>query len=134
MASLYRRHRFPPEVISHAVWLYHRFTLRFRDVEDLLAKRDISSFYESIRYWGQKFGPSYARKLKRKQGRLGYGFGTTNATLNLARVTATYSLSGDFNFVASPSLKYSSIGFVGKIITRSNVLPLATPIFMAGKF
>ncbi len=39
MESLYRRHRFPPEIISHAVWLYHRFTLSFRDVEDLLAER-----------------------------------------------------------------------------------------------
>ena len=71
MASLYGRHRFPPEVISHAVWLYHRFALSFREVEDLLAKRGISVSYESIRYWCQKFGPSYARKLRRKQGRLG---------------------------------------------------------------
>ena len=71
MASLYGRHRFPPEIISHAVWLYHRFSLSFREVEDLLAKRGINVSYESIRYWCQKFGPSYARKLKRKQGRLG---------------------------------------------------------------
>ena len=42
MGSLYRRHRFPPEIISHAVWLYHRFTLSFRDVEDLLAERGIT--------------------------------------------------------------------------------------------
>ena len=42
MGSLYRRHRFPPEIVSHAVWLYHRFTLSFRDVEDLLAERDIT--------------------------------------------------------------------------------------------
>ena len=43
MESLYRRHRFPPEIISHAVWLYHRFTLSFRDAEDLLAERGITS-------------------------------------------------------------------------------------------
>ena len=67
----YRRHRFPPEIISHAVWLYHRFALSFRDVEDLLAKRGIIVSYESVRYWCQKFGPTYARKLRRKQGTLG---------------------------------------------------------------
>ncbi len=71
MESLYRGHRFPPEIISHAVWLYHRFTLSFRDVEDLLAERGILVSYEAIRYWCQKFGPSYARKLRRKQGKLG---------------------------------------------------------------
>ena len=45
----YRRHRFPPEIISHAVWLYHRFCLSFRDVEDLLAERGITVSYETIR-------------------------------------------------------------------------------------
>ena len=71
MESLYRGHRFPPAIISHAVWLYHRFTLSFRDVEDLLAERGISVSYEGIRYWCRKFGPTYARSLRRKQGRLG---------------------------------------------------------------
>ena len=71
MESLYRGHRFPPEIISHAVWLYHRFTLSFRDVEDLLAERGILVSYEAIRHWCRKFGPSYARKLRRKQGKLG---------------------------------------------------------------
>ncbi len=71
MQSLYRRHRFPPEVISHAVWLYHRFTLSFRDVEDLLAERGVAVSYEAIRYGCLKFGPTYARTLRRKQGCLG---------------------------------------------------------------
>ncbi len=71
MESLYRGHRFPPEIISHAVWLYHRFTLSFRDVEDLLAERGILVSYEAIRYWCRKFGPAYSRTLRRKQGRLG---------------------------------------------------------------
>ena len=71
MESLYRGHRFPPEIISHAIWLYHRFTLSFRDVEDLLAERGILVSYEAIRYWCQKFGPSYSRTLRRKQGRVG---------------------------------------------------------------
>ena len=71
MELLYRGHRFPPEIISRAVWLYHRFTLSFRDVEDLLAERGILVSYEAIRYWCLKFGPRYARSLRRKQGRLG---------------------------------------------------------------
>jgi putative transposase len=64
-------HRFPPEIISYAVWVYHRFCLSFRDVEDLLAERGIIVSYETIRIWCLKFGPDYARKLKRRQGRLG---------------------------------------------------------------
>src|SRR5438477_11369412 len=67
----YYGHRFPPEIISYAVWAYHRFCLSFRDVEDLLAQRGIIVSYETIRVWCQKFGPDYARKLKRRQGRLG---------------------------------------------------------------
>ena len=71
MESLYQRHRFPPEIISHAVWLYHRFTSSFRDVEDLLAERGITVSYEAIGSWCWKFGPAYARTLRRRQGRLG---------------------------------------------------------------
>jgi len=67
----YRGYRFPPAIISHAVWLYHRFCLSFRDVEDLLAQRGITVSYEAIRFWCFKFGPEYARYLKRRQGRLG---------------------------------------------------------------
>ena len=67
----YRGYRFPPEIIGHAVWLYHRFCLSFRDVEDLLAERGIMVTYEAIRLWCLKFGPKYARTLKRRQGRLG---------------------------------------------------------------
>jgi putative transposase len=70
-APSYQRHRFPSEIISHAVWLYHRFCLSFREVEELLAERDITVTYETIRQWCQKFGPDYARKLKKRQGRLG---------------------------------------------------------------
>ena len=67
----YQRHRFPSEIISHAVWLYHRFCLSFREVEELLAERDITVTYETIRQWCQKFGLGYAHKLKHRQGRLG---------------------------------------------------------------
>ncbi len=65
--SSYHGHRFPPKVISHAVWLYHRFSLSFRDIEELLAKRGIFVTYETIRRWCKKFGPEYARNLRRRQ-------------------------------------------------------------------
>ena len=68
---MYKRHRFPPEIIQYAVWLYHRFSLSHRDVEDLLAERGITVSYESIRLWCNKFGSKYARRLKKKHQ--GYG-------------------------------------------------------------
>ncbi len=67
----YHGYRFPPEIISHAVWLYHRFCVSFRDVEELLAQRGITVSYEAIRLWCFKFGLEYSRGLKRRQGRLG---------------------------------------------------------------
>ena len=67
----YKRHRFPPAIISYAVWLYFRFNLSHRDIEDLLAQRGIIVSYESIRLWCIKFGRRYARRLKRRHQ--GYG-------------------------------------------------------------
>jgi len=59
MAPLcYRRHRFPPEIIQHAIWLYLRFTLSYRDVEELLAERGLDMSYETVRRWVLKFGPA----------------------------------------------------------------------------
>jgi putative transposase len=69
--TIYKHHRFPPEIIQYAVWLYHRFSLSHRDIEDLLAERGITVSYESIRLWCNKFGSKYARRLKKKH--LGYG-------------------------------------------------------------
>ena len=61
----YRRHRFPPPIIQHAIWLYLRFTLSYRDVEDLLAERGLEISYETARRCVLKFGPGIARKLRR---------------------------------------------------------------------
>ncbi len=69
--SSYHGYRFPSKIISQTVWLYYRFCLSFRDVEDLLAKRGVLVSYETIRQWSRKFGAEYARKLKRREGRLG---------------------------------------------------------------
>jgi putative transposase len=64
----YRGYRFPRDIIAHAVWLYHRYTLSFRDVEDLLAERGITVSYETVRQWCKNFGPQYARRIKKRQG------------------------------------------------------------------
>jgi putative transposase len=58
----YSRHRFPPEIIQHAIWLYLRFTLSYRDVEELLAERGLDLSYETVRRWVLKFGPVIARR------------------------------------------------------------------------
>ena len=60
----FARHRFPPEVIRHADWLYLRFTLSYRDVEELLAERGLDVLYETVRRWVLKFGPTFARNLR----------------------------------------------------------------------
>ena len=62
----FARHQFPPDIIRHAVWLYLRFTLSFLDVEDLLAERGLDVSYETIRRWVLKFGPLFARELRRR--------------------------------------------------------------------
>lgn len=69
--NIYKRHRFPLDIISYAVWLYHRFNLSHRDIEDLLAERGITVSREAIRLWCIKFGAIYTRRLKRKHR--GYG-------------------------------------------------------------
>jgi putative transposase len=65
----YRRHRFPPPIIQHAIWLYLRFTLSYRDVEELLAERGLDLSYETVRRWVLKFGPIIARELRRRRVR-----------------------------------------------------------------
>jgi len=70
-APNYKRHRFPPEIIGHAVWLYFRFALSYRDVEELLAERGVLVTYESIRCWSRKFGQTYANALRRRRPRPG---------------------------------------------------------------
>ena len=63
------RHQFPPDIIRHAVWLYLRFTLSFRDVEDLLAERGLDLPSETVRRWVLKFGPLFAKELRRRRHR-----------------------------------------------------------------
>jgi putative transposase len=70
-AVTYERHRFPAEIIAHGVWLYHRFGLSLRDVEELLAERGVTLTYETVRLWCRRFGPAFAAGLKRRRPRPG---------------------------------------------------------------
>ena len=72
-SASYHGYRFLPDIISHAVWLYHRFCLSFHDAEDLLAQRGVTVTYETIRQWCQRFGPVYARRLRRRHARVNAG-------------------------------------------------------------
>lgn len=65
-AAHFRRHRFPAEIITHAVWLYFRFPLSLRDVEDLLAERGINVSFQTVSEWAAKFGLKFANQLRRR--------------------------------------------------------------------
>ena len=67
----YKNHRFPGEIISHGVWLYYRFTLSYRDVEELLCERGVTVSHEAVRQWCRKFGQAYANQLRRRRPRPG---------------------------------------------------------------
>ena len=67
----YKGHRYPAEIIAHCVWLYHRFPLSFREVEEPILVRGVIATYETIRQWCAKFGPVYAAGLRRRQPRPG---------------------------------------------------------------
>src|SRR5918998_2326641 len=71
IATSYKGHRFPHEIISHAVWLYHRFSLSYRDIEELLAERGVVVTYESVRQWCLRFGQQYANQLRRRRAKPG---------------------------------------------------------------
>src|ERR671924_2191821 len=69
--NLHKRHRFPAEIISHCMWLYYRFSLSYRDVEELMAERGVTMSHEAVRYWCRKFGQTYANRLRRRCPRPG---------------------------------------------------------------
>ena len=71
IAARYKGYRFPIEIIGHAVWLYHRFALSLRDVEELMWARGVAVTYETIRSWCAKFGPDYANQRRRRRPRPG---------------------------------------------------------------
>ncbi len=69
--SPYHGIRHPGEIISHAVWLYHRFTLSFRNIEEILVSRGVDVTYEAVRQWCLRFGHEYAKRIRAREGRPG---------------------------------------------------------------
>ena len=80
----FKRHRFPPDVIRYAVWLYYRFTMSLRDVEDLLAERGIDVTYETVRCWANKFGPAIAANIRAARQAIGMDLRTMSDALGAA--------------------------------------------------
>jgi len=96
MAPLcYRRHRFPPEIIQHAIWLYLRFTLSYRDVEELLAEQGLDISYETVRRWVLKFGPAIAPRQA--------GCGCIRATIGRGPVQSRRRLYTSTALIVRPS-------------------------------
>jgi len=71
ISPTYMGYRFPAEIISHVVWLYYRFSLSYRDVEELMAARGVVLSYETVRQWCRKFGQQYANQLRRRRAQTG---------------------------------------------------------------
>ena len=81
--NLYKRHRFPAEIINHCVWLYYRFDMSFRSVEELLFERGVVLSYETVRRWCLKFGSAYAKRLKRRRAQPGDKWHLDEVFLNI---------------------------------------------------
>src|SRR6267378_2260475 len=92
--SLYHRHRFPAVIISHSVWLYFRFALSFRDVEEILAMRGVSLSYETVREWCLKFGQTYANRLRLKSPRPGDRLNCTSTKCSSRSMDASTTSGG----------------------------------------
>jgi len=92
--AFYPRHRFPAEIISHAVWLYHVFSLSLRDVELILAERGIVVTHESIRHWCLKFGCDFARRLRRRRPQPGDTWHLDEVFIRIQGVCIALSVAG----------------------------------------
>ena len=109
-SNLYKHHRFPPSVIQYAVWVYFRFNLSIRDVEDLLAQRGLIVSYEAIRLWVNKFGPKYAKKLKRKHGNFGDTFYIDEVFIKIDGIFGPQTSRSDvLTPIQTGELKYSQL-------------------------
>src|ERR671927_410467 len=94
-APIYKRHRYPAEIIAHTVWLYFRFSLSFRDVEELMAARGVTLSYETVRRWTLKFGQQYANELKRRRSQPGDKWHMDVVFLKINSKTAYLWRAGD---------------------------------------
>src|ERR1700680_1986326 len=93
--SIYAGHRYPAEIISYAVWLYFRFPLSLRMVEEMLAARSISVTHETIRQWGLKFGREFASRIRRRAPRRGDKWYLDEIVIEVAQIKILYA-RGDY--------------------------------------
>ena len=116
----YKGHRYPAEIIAHCVWLYHRFPLSFREVEELMLVRGVIVTYETIRQWCAKFGPVYAAGLRRRQPRPGdkWHLDEVFLTINGAVVTAC---GGPSTRTATSSTSWSNLAGMPRPPSGSSV-------------
>ena len=125
----YHGYRFPPDIIAHAVWLYFRFHLSFRDVEDLLAQRGVTVTYETIRRWCRTFGRVYARRLRQRRGRLGdtWYLDEVFVTLNGRQQYLWRAVDEDGDLldilVQSRRNRHAAVRFFRKLLKRQGRLP-----------
>ncbi len=125
----YRRHRFPAEIIQHAVWLYFRFPLSYRDVEDLLAERGIDLSYETVRRWAWKFGQAYARKLRKtRAGSNGvWHLDEVFVTINGKRMYLWRAVDGEGEvldiLVQSKRNKKAALKLMRKLLKKQGIVP-----------
>ncbi len=128
-APSYHGYRFPPDIIAHAVWLYFRFNLSFRDIEDLLAQRGVTVTYETIRRWCRTFGRVYARRLRQRRGRLGdtWYLDEVFVTLNGRQQYLWRAVDEDGDLldilVQSRRNRHAAVRFFRKLLKRQGYLP-----------
>jgi transposase-like protein len=127
--QLYKRHRFPAEIISHCVWLYFRFSLSYRDVEEMMLERGVLVSHEAVRYWCRKFGQSYANQLHRWRPRPGDKWHLDEAflTINGARYYLWRAVDQDDNvldiLVPSRRNKKAAKKFFKKLLKGLQYVP-----------
>jgi putative transposase len=127
--SLYRGHRFPREIISHSVWLYFRFGVSFRDVEEMMAARGVMLSYETVRRWCDKFGKQYVDGLRRRRPRTGDKWHLDEVFLKINGVTHYLWRAVDQNGVVLDVLvqpkrdRFAAIRFFRKLLRGTGRKP-----------
>jgi len=128
-SSLYRRHRFPGEIISHCVWLYYRFSLSYRAIEEMIAQRGVRVSYETIRQWCLKFGQTIADELRRRRPRPGEKWHLDEVYLKINGRTHYLWRAVDQEgvvldiLVQSRRNKQAAIRFLGRLLTSMHYAP-----------
>ena len=125
----YARHRFPALIIQHAVWVYFRFTLSYRDVEDMLSERGIDASYETLRRWVLKFGRSYADRLRRRRPRPSDRWHLDEVFLKIGGKTAYLWRAADDEgevldlLVQSKRVRKAALKLLRKLLKRQGYVP-----------